>query len=318
MQIFQRTIEKETTFSGIGLHTGKKVNVRLSPAPPDTGIVFIRVDKPGSPSIKASPKYLSKLFYATNLSNGEISIQTVEHLMAALSAFGIDNLFVYLDSEELPILDGSSAPYVYLFEECGVKKQSKKRKYARLKRKVLIEHETKRIKAEPAGELVIDNTISFDHTYKKIRYQRLIYTHSLENFKEISKARTFCFAHEVEFLKSQGLAKGGSLENAIVIDKYDILNESGLRMENEFVAHKTLDLVGDLYILGYPLLAKITAYKTGHALNAMFVKTIYENKLFEVIELEKEEDEKLTSTAQMFFKSKTNDNMVYYEMRYNK
>jgi UDP-3-O-[3-hydroxymyristoyl] N-acetylglucosamine deacetylase len=287
MQVFQRTLKKEVCFSGIGLHTGKKVNVRLVPAPPDTGIVFIRTDLKGSPSIKASPLYLSRLFYATNISNGEISIQTVEHLMAALSAFGIDNLFVYLDSEELPILDGSSAPYVYLFEETGVKELShRKRKYIKLKKEILIEHENKRIKAEPADRLIIDNTISFDHTYKKIRYQRLVYVHNLENFREISKARTFCFYHEVEALRAAGLAKGGSLENAIVIDKYGILNESGLRMENEFVAHKTLDLVGDLYILGYPLLAKVTAYRTGHALNAALVKRIYEEKAYEIVEFE--------------------------------
>ena len=294
MQVFQRTINREIHFSGIGLHTGRKVNVRLSPAPPDTGIVFIRTDISGSPSIKASPEYLSRLFYATNLSNGEISVQTVEHLMAALSAFGIDNLFVYLDSEELPILDGSSAPYIYLFEEFGVKKQPKKRKYLKLTREISIEHDNKRIKAEPSDRLVIDNTISFDHTYKKVRYQRLVYTHNLKNFKEISKARTFCFSHEVEALRAAGLAKGGSLENAIVIDRYGILNETGLRMENEFVAHKTLDLVGDLYILGYPLLAKITAYRTGHALNAALVKTVYQEKAYEVVEFEVEERETLS------------------------
>jgi len=295
MQVFQRTLKKEVCFSGIGLHTGKKVNVRLVPAPPDTGIVFIRTDVKGSPSIKASPLHLSRLFYATNLSNGEISVQTVEHLMAALSAFGIDNLFVYLDSEELPILDGSSAPYVYLFEETGTKDLfPKKRKYLKLKTEILVEYENKRIKAEPADELIIDNTIAFDHTYKKIRYQRLVYVHSLENFKVISRARTFCFYHEVEALRAAGLAKGGSLENAIVIDKYGILNESGLRMENEFVAHKTLDLVGDLYILGYPLLAKVTAYRTGHALNATLVKRIHEERAYEIVELE-EPSEKTNS-----------------------
>jgi len=286
MQIFQRTLEKEVSFSGIGLHTGKKVNVRLVPAPPDTGIVFVRTDLPKAPAIKATPKALSRLFYATNLSNGEVSVQTVEHLMAALSAFGIDNLFVYLDSEELPILDGSSAPYILLFEESGVKDQNRKRKYAKLKKSVTVSHEDKRIEAEPAKELIIDNAISFNHTYKKIRYQRLVYTHNLENFKEIAKARTFCFYQEVEALRAAGLAKGGSLENAVVIDDYGILNEGGLRMENEFVAHKTLDLIGDLYVLGYPLLARITAYKTGHALNAALVKRIYGEKLYELVEFE--------------------------------
>ena len=286
MQVYQRTLAKEVDFSGIGLHTGKKVSVRLTPAPADTGIVFVRTDLPGAPSIKASPKYLSKLFYATNLSNGEVSVQTIEHLMAALSAFGIDNLFVYLNSEELPILDGSSAPYVLLFEEVGVRELPKKRKYARLKKEVVVEFEDKRIAAEPYDEgLVIDNTISFNHTYKKVRFQRLVYTHTLENFKEIAKARTFCFYQEVEALRAAGLARGGSLDNAIVIDDYGILNEGGLRLENEFVAHKTLDLVGDLFVLGYPLLAKITAYKTGHALNASLVKRIYAEKLYQLVEL---------------------------------
>lgn len=286
MQVYQRTLAKEVCFSGIGLHTGKKVNVRLVPAPSNTGIIFIRSDLEGSPSIKASPKYLSRLFYATNLSDGNVSVQTVEHLMAALSAFGIDNLFVYLDSEELPILDGSSAPYIYLFEETGVKELSQKRKYAVLKKEVLIEFEGKRVLAEPSDKLEIDNTISFNHTYKKVRHQRLVYTHNLKNFKEIAKARTFCFYQEVESLRAAGLAKGGSLENAVVIDDYGILNEGGLRLDNEFVAHKTLDLIGDLYILGYPLLAKITAFRTGHALNAALVKRIYSERLYELVEFE--------------------------------
>jgi UDP-3-O-[3-hydroxymyristoyl] N-acetylglucosamine deacetylase len=286
-QLYQHTIAKEVTFSGIGLHTGKKVNVRLVPAPADTGIVFIRTDLKGAPSVKASPRHLSKLTYATSLSDGDVSIQTVEHLMAALSAFGIDNLLVYLDSEELPILDGSSAPYVYLFEETGIKElEHRKRKYIKLQREVLIERDGKRIKAEPANQLTIDNTIAFDHTYKKVRYQRLVYTHTLDSFKKISGARTFCFYHEVETLRALGLAKGGSLDNAVVIDSYGILNESGLRMEDEFVAHKTIDLIGDLYILGYPLLAKITAYRTGHTLNASLVRKIYEDGAYELIELD--------------------------------
>ncbi len=285
MQVYQRTLSQEVEFSGIGLHTGKKVSVRLVPAPADTGIVFIRTDLKGAPSIKVSPHYLSRLFYATNLSDGTVSVQTIEHLMAALSAFGIDNLFVYLDSEELPILDGSSAPYVYLFEEVGVRELSRKRKYALLKKEVVVEFEDKRIVAEPHHTLVVDNTISFDHPYKKVRFQRLVYTHSLNNFREISKARTFCFYQEVEALRAAGLARGGSLENAIVVDDCGILNEGGLRLENEFVAHKTLDLIGDLYVLGYPLLAKITAYKTGHALNASLVKRIYSEELYELVEL---------------------------------
>ena len=286
MQIYQRTFVNEVTFSGIGLHSGRKVNVKISPAPANTGIVFVRTDIKGSPSLKVSPQHLSKLFYSTNLCNDKVCINTVEHLMAALSAFGIDNAFIFIDSEEVPILDGSSSPYIYLFEEAGVKEQRVKRKYAKLKEKVSISYEDKFIKAEPSYGLEIDNTISFNCFYSKLRFQQMLYKHSKDNFKEISMARTFCFLHEVEWFKSQGLAKGGSLDNAIVISKSGVLNESGLRMENEFVAHKTLDLLGDLYILGYPLLAKITAYRTGHALNAALIRKIYSEKAYELIELE--------------------------------
>jgi len=284
VQVYQKTIKKSVSFSGIGLHTGKKVNVRIEPAPENTGIVFVRTDVVGSPSLKVSPEVVSRQFYATNLSNNRISVRTVEHLLATFSAFGIDNAYVLLDSEELPILDGSASPYVYLFEETGTETLNAKRKYAVLKKSVILKHEDKWIKAEPFFNLTIDNTISFDHTYQKVRYQRLVYTHTLENFKSIAKARTFCFYHEVEALRANGLAKGGSLENAVVIGDYDVLNEGGLRMENEFVAHKTLDLVGDLFVLGYPLLAKVTAYKTGHALNACLVKEIVSSDAVEIVE----------------------------------
>ena len=297
MQVFQRTVKESIKFSGIGLHTGKKVNVRIEPAKENTGIVFVRGDLKGSPSLKVSPEFLSKLFYATTLSNGEISVQTVEHLLAALSAFGIDNAYIVIDSEELPILDGSAAPYVYLLEETGIYEQSEKRKYMLLKQAVNIENDNKRISAEPHFKLEIDNTISFDHTYKKVRFQRMRYSHTLENFKNIAPARTFCFYQEVEALRAAGLAKGGSLENAIVIGEYDILNEGGLRLENEFVAHKTLDLVGDLYVLGYPLLAKISAYRTGHALNAAFVRTVYFQNLYEIVELEEKKPLKTLESA---------------------
>ncbi len=296
MQVYQQTIEREVTFSGIGLHTGKKVNVRIVPAPVDTGIIFVRNDIPSLPEIKVSPENTTQLFYATNLEKDGVIVKTVEHLLAALSAFGIDNLYIYIDSEEVPILDGSSAPYIYLFENAGIKKQSRKRKYLKLKEHVEVKQEDKYITAKPSDVLSIKNTISFNHTYKKVRYQTIEYVHSLKNFEKLlSKARTFCFVEEVEWLKSKGLARGGSLDNAIVIDKYDILNPTGLRMENEFVAHKTLDLVGDLYILGHPLLADIEAYKTGHALNAAFVRKIYEEKLYEVIEFEEENEKEAFS-----------------------
>ncbi len=289
MQVFQGTLANEVVFSGIGLHSGQKVNVRISPAPQNTGIVFVRTDIQGSPSVKASPENLYKLSYATSLSKGKASVQTIEHLMAAFSAFGIDNAFVYLDAPEVPILDGSSAPYIYLFKEAGTRKQSAKRFYLKLKQEVEVENNGKYIKAEPCNKLIIDNTISFNHTYKPIQYQNMIYEHNLENFESISKARTFCFYSDIDMLRSMGLAMGGSLDNAIVIDKYSILNSNGLRIKNEFIAHKTLDMVGDLYILGKPLLAKIKAFKTGHALNAKFVKRIFSEGLYEVLQIKTDE-----------------------------
>jgi len=304
MQIYQQTVAEEIKFSGIGLHTGKKVNVRITPAPPDTGIVFIRNDIESLPEIKVSPENTTNLFYATNLEKDGIYIKTVEHLLAALSAFGIDNLYIFIDSEEVPILDGSAAPYIYLFESAGVRKQHRKRKYIKLKETVEVKEEDKHLTASPSNSLSIKNTISFNHTYRKVQYQTISYTHSLNNFvKFLAKARTFCFVEEVEWLKSKGLAKGGSLDNAIVIDKYNILNPTGLRMENEFVAHKTLDLIGDLYILGFPLLAEIEGFKTGHALNAKLVKEIYTRKCYELIEFDDnhiaKEQEEITGTFQI-------------------
>ncbi len=292
MQVYQRTLAKEISFSGIGLHSGKRVDVRICPGPPDSGINFIRADLKGTPSLKVSPEHISKLLYATTLCREECCINTVEHLMAALSAFGIDNAFIYVNGEEIPILDGSASPYVYLIEEAGIREQGRKRRYARLKREVSVAEEEKSIKAEPSDRLIVENTISFNHPYRRVRFQQMVYEHSAENFKKIARARTFCFLHEVEWFRAQGLAKGGSLENAIVIGKSGILNETGLRMENEFVAHKTLDLIGDLYILGYPLLAKVTAYRTGHALNASLVRKIYSEKAYEIVEIEDSEKEK--------------------------
>ncbi|SNR59780.1 UDP-3-O-acyl-N-acetylglucosamine deacetylase [Desulfurobacterium atlanticum] len=304
MQIYQQTVAREITFSGIGLHTGEKVNVRITPAPPDTGIVFIRNDIESLPEIKVSPENTTNLFYATNLEKDGIYIKTVEHLLAALSAFGIDNLYIFIDNEEVPILDGSAAPYIYLFESAGIKKQNRKRKYLKLKEIVEVKEEDKYLTAIPSNYLSVKNTISFNHTYRKVQYQTISYTHSLNNFvKLLAKARTFCFVEEVEWLKSKGLAKGGSLDNAIVIDKYNILNPTGLRMENEFVAHKTLDLIGDLYVLGFPLLAEIEGYKTGHALNAKLVKEIYARKCYELVELDDKsgtkEQEKIPGTFQI-------------------
>ncbi len=294
MQINQQTIKKETYFSGIGLHTGRKVNVRIVPAPPNTGIVFIRSDISSLPEIKVSPENTTNLFYATNLQKDGVTVKTVEHILAALSAFGIDNLYIYIDNEELPILDGSAAPYIYLFENAGVKTQRKKRKYLKLKKSVEIKEDDKYLIASPASTLSIKNTISFQHTYRKIQHQTIQYPHSREGFEKLlAKARTFCFVQEVEWLKSQGLAKGGNLDNAIVIDKYNILNPTGLRMENEFVAHKTLDLIGDLYILGYPLLAEIEGFKTGHALNAKLVKEIHSEKCYELIEFKESAEREL-------------------------
>lgn len=271
----QRTLKKSISATGVGLHTGEKVKMTLRPALPDTGIVFRRVDLPDSAEIKVQPQYVCDTRMCSALEHAGVRIATVEHLMSALAGLGIDNIIVELTAGEVPIMDGSSGPFVFLLQQAGIVEQAAPKKFIRIKKTVEVHDGDKWVRFDPYFGFKIDFTIDFAHP---------VFEHTGNNvkidfadnsyIKEVSRARTFGFMHEVEALRSMGLARGGSLDNAIVLDEYRILNNDGLRYDDEFVKHKTLDAIGDLYVLGHPLLCAFTAYKSGHALNNQLLRTL--------------------------------------------
>jgi len=268
----QITIKKPVKTSGIGLHSGKRVNLEFHPAPENTGIVFRRIDKDYFP-IKADISNVSKLAYATNLTRDGVSIATTEHLLATLIGLGIDNIYVDIDSEETPIMDGSASAFVYLLKEAGFKKQNAEKKFMRIIKPKHYLNGDRRISVYPYDGFKITYTIEFDHPLIRLQ-TRTLELKSPEDFEnEVSPARTFGFLKDVEMLRKNGLALGGSLENAIVIDADRILN-GHLRFSDEFVRHKILDVIGDLALLGYPLLGHVVAYKAGHEIHTSLAKEI--------------------------------------------
>ena len=271
---YQQTIAKPVNCLGIGLHSGKKVNMNLYPAPVDTGIVFRRVDKDGV-EIPAKALLVQKVDFATSLSRGETTVKTVEHLLATFYGLGIDNCFVELDSAEVPIMDGSAAPFVFLVEEAGVLVQEKPRLYLDILTPLQIQDGDKFIKIIPSDELRITYHVSYNHAL--ISEQTLTLPIIPEVFKDqISPARTFGFLYEVEYLRKVGLTLGGSKDNAVVLDDNKILNDH-LRFPNEFVRHKMLDLLGDLSLCGFRLKAHIYVHKGGHGLHTKMAQHIMDN-----------------------------------------
>lgn len=274
----QRTLKKAISATGVGLHSGEKVTMTLSPAMPDTGIVFRRSDLPGSVEIKVQPQYVCDTRMCSALEHEGVRIATVEHLMSALAGLGIDNIYVDLTAAEVPIMDGSSGPFVFLLQQAGIVEQAAAKKFIRIKKTVEVHDGDKWVRFDPYFGFKIDFTIDFahpvfEHTGKNVKIDFADNSY----IKDVSRARTFGFMHEVEALRSMGLARGGSLDNAIVLDEYRILNSDGLRYEDEFVKHKTLDAIGDLYVLGHPLLCAFTAYKSGHALNNQLLRNLLED-----------------------------------------
>jgi UDP-3-O-[3-hydroxymyristoyl] N-acetylglucosamine deacetylase len=270
---YQTTLKEKISFTGIGLHLGKKVNVTIKPAPVDTGVIFIRTDVTPNVEIKAELSNVVDTKFATTLGKDGIIVSTVEHLLAAFSGMGVDNAIVEVNSSEVPIMDGSSAPFVYLLKSSGIVRQNKPKKFLVVKKPVKIAEDGKEIKLVPSKEFKISYTIEFDHPL--ITKQSLSLIHSYKSFdKEISPARTFGFLRDVEILKKNGYAKGGSLDNAIVLDDFRVLNYEGLRFNDEFVRHKILDLIGDLAILGVPIIGHVVAYKAGHSANIKFINKI--------------------------------------------
>ncbi len=272
---YQNTLRDTVSCTGIGLHSGKKVSLRLCPAAVNTGIVFKRVDISPDTRIKASIKNMVNTNYATSLRENGVEVHTVEHLLASFVGLGIDNAVIELDAAEIPIMDGSAAPFIFLLHEAGIVAQGEPKKFIKINRVIEVTDGDKYIKISPADRYKISYFIDFKHHL--IRKQRSSFICTEEDFvRKISRARTFGFLREIEMLRKNGLAKGGSLDNAIVIGDYRILN-GGLRFEDEFVTHKIMDAMGDFSLLGRPLIGHIEAYKAGHGLHAKLGQKILES-----------------------------------------
>jgi UDP-3-O-[3-hydroxymyristoyl] N-acetylglucosamine deacetylase len=283
----QRTIKKSVEIVGIGLHKGVPVKMILEPLDDDMGIVFYRSDE--AVTIPLTPEYVIDTKMATVIGKDGVVISTIEHLLSAIYAYGIDNLRVVLDNDEVPILDGSSSGFCMLLDEVGIQEQTKSKKAIIVKKEVSVEHENKHVKLQPSNHIIYDFSIDFEHP--AIGEQEFRFDYSIEEYKEnISRARTFGFLHEVQYLRSVGLAQGGSLENAIVLDDQKILNPEGLRYDDEFVRHKILDAIGDMSLLGYTLIGNYNAHAGSHHLNHLLTKKLLESsENYEIVDLEEAE-----------------------------
>jgi UDP-3-O-[3-hydroxymyristoyl] N-acetylglucosamine deacetylase len=277
--IRQRTLRNPIRATGIGLHTGEKVYLSLKPAPVDRGIVFRRVDLNPAVEIEALAENVGDTSLATTLTKGDVSVSTVEHLLSAMAGLGIDNAYVDVSSGELPIMDGSAGPFVFLIQSAGIKEQEAPKKFIRIKKSLTVKQGDKVASLHPFDGFKVSFTIDFDHPVFASRKSTAEIDFSTTSFvKEISRARTFGFMHEFEYLRSKGLVRGGSFDNAIVVDDYKIVNEDGLRYDDEFVKHKVLDAIGDLYLLGNSLIGEFKAYKSGHASNNAVLRELISRK----------------------------------------
>jgi len=273
--IRQRTLKNVIRATGVGLHTGEKIYLTLRPAAPDTGIVFRRVDRSPPVEIPATPDNVGDTQLSTTLVSGDCRISTVEHLLSAFAGLGVDNAYVDLSAPEVPIMDGSAGPFVFLIQSAGLEEQNAHKRFIRIKRPVVVEEGDKWARFDPFEGFKVGFTIEFDHPVFKSRSQRAEIDFSTTSFlKEVSRARTFGFMREIESLRDRNLALGGSLDNAVVVDDYRILNEDGLRYDDEFVRHKILDAIGDLYLLGHSLIGSFHGHKSGHELNNRLLRTL--------------------------------------------
>ncbi len=273
--IRQRTLKNVIHATGIGLHTGRKVQLTLRPAAPDTGIVFRRVDLPEPVEIPAAPESVGDTRLSSTLLRGDVKVGTVEHLMSALAGLGIDNVYVDLAGPEVPIMDGSASPFVFLLQSAGIEEQGAAKRYIRVKKPVRVEAGDKWASLEPFHGFRLRFSIAFPHpVFENTRQLLEVDFADTSYVKEVSRARTFGFMEDVETMRANGLALGGSMENAIVMDAYRVLNGDGLRYDDEFVRHKVLDAIGDLYLLGHPLIGSFSAHKSGHALNNQLLRAL--------------------------------------------
>ena len=277
--IKQRTLKNVIRAMGVGLHTGKKVYLTLRSAPIDSGIRFRRVDLDEPVEILARPEKVGDTSLSTTLVEGDVRISTVEHLLSAIAGLGIDNAYIDLSADEVPIMDGSAGPFVFLIQSAGIVEQNAAKKFIRIKKEVRVEEGDKWVEFAPFNGFKVSFQIDFDHPLFKQQMQTCVINFSTTSYvKEVSRARTFGFQKDIEYLRSSNLALGGSQDNAIVLDDYRVLNEDGLRYNNEFVKHKILDSIGDLYLLGHSLIGAFSGYKSGHALNNRLLRTLVEDK----------------------------------------
>ncbi len=271
----QRTLKSVVKATGVGLHSGVKVSLVLRPAQPDTGVVFRRVDLKSPVDLKADPFGVGDTRLASCLERDGVKVATVEHLMSALAGLGIDNIYVDVDAAELPIMDGSAAPFVFLLQSAGIEEQNAAKKFLRVKKTVEVREGDKWARLTPFDGFRLEFSIVFNHPAVDRSASRAAIDFADQSYlREFARARTFGFMQDVETLREQGLALGGSLENAIVMDEYRVLNSDGLRYADEFVKHKILDAIGDLYLAGHPLLGAFSAHKSGHALNNMLLRAL--------------------------------------------
>lgn len=271
----QRTLKNVIRATGVGLHTGKKIFLTLRPAAADTGIIFRRVDLDQPVEIPAREENVGETTLSTTLGKGDVRISTVEHLLSAFAGLGIDNAYVDLSAPEVPIMDGSAGPFVFLIQSAGIEEQNAPKRFIRIKRTVLVEDGDKWARFDPFEGFKVSFAIDFNHPAFRGRTKEASIDFSTTSFvKEISRARTFGFMRDYERLREMNLVLGGSLNNAVVVDDYRILNEDGLRYEDEFVKHKVLDAIGDLYLLGHSLIGAFSGYKSGHALNNMLLRRL--------------------------------------------
>lgn len=275
----QRTIKTAIRATGVGLHTGKKVYMTLRPAAENSGIMFRRVDLEEPVDIAADPRLVGETMLGTTLIKDGVKVATVEHLMSALAGLGIDNLTVDLSAPEVPIMDGSAGPFVFLLQSAGIEEQNAAKKFIRIKKKIRVDDGDKWAELTPFNGFKVNFEIGFNHpVFNKLKQDASIDFSSTSFLKEVSRARTFCFLRDVEAMRARNLTLGGSMDNAIVLDDYRILNEDGLRYANEFVIHKILDAIGDVYLLGHSLIGEFSAHKSGHDLNNKLLRAVLDNE----------------------------------------
>jgi UDP-3-O-[3-hydroxymyristoyl] N-acetylglucosamine deacetylase len=290
--IKQRTLKNVIRATGVGLHTGEKVYLTLRPAPADTGIIFRRIDLEEPVEIRACPQNVTDTRLSTTIESNGARVSTVEHLMSAFAGLGIDNAYVDLTAPEVPIMDGSAGPFVFLIQSAGIAEQNAPKRFIRIKQEIAVEEGDKWARFEPFEGFKVSFEIDFNHpTFQNAKQKASVDFSTTSFVKEVSRARTFGFMGDLEALRAAGLARGGGLDNAIVLDDYRVLNEDGLRYEDEFVKHKVLDAIGDLYLLGHPLIGAFSAHKSGHALNNRLLRKLLKTEgAWEIITFKENEE----------------------------